>query len=299
MSARAERRRAGAVPTQVQAGLLRQLQNATAQLAATGATAWGKRQMLGDLTQTVRLLDEQARELAVPDRWIEFVTEQGRAGVFWNARQQLPTGRAEAREQQLDRLHAEVDHLYEMAALQAAYRDHVGGLTSTKHGRFEELQQLQWRRIVMVARGLNITTVEIAHRWSADSQRWAGLLNTMRALPVAQLTRRWHDYTTATALGNARMRFHALQLVGLDPTGTPAPPTPEQLTRTAEKLWHELDSQPPHAATAADGSEPGIQIADAITAATATDTDGTALDDTTAETADAPAGARVEIEAEP
>ncbi|WP_280443416.1 hypothetical protein [Nocardia brasiliensis] len=299
MSPRAEDRRAGAVPTQVQAGILTQLQNATAQLAATGGTAWGQRQMVGDLKATVRLLEEQARELAVPHRWIEFVKQQGSAGLFWNARQQLPAGAAEARDQQLQRLHTEVDHLYEMAALQAAYRDHVGGLTSTRAGRFDELQQLQWWRIVMVARGLNITATEIGNHWSADPQRWTALLDSMRSLPAAQLTRRWHDYTTATALGNARMRFHALQLVGLDPTATPAPPEPEQLKHTAEQLWHAPDGQHPPA-TAAESSEPGIEIADAITAATTTETDSSAPESTATDTSsELRAEVHVQIEAEP
>ncbi|WP_338760830.1 hypothetical protein V7968_32490 [Nocardia vulneris] len=297
MSPRADDRRVGAVPTQVQAGILTQLQNATAQLAATGGTAWGQRQMVGDLKATVQLLEEQARELAVPHRWIEFVKQQGSTGLFWNARQQLPAGAAEARDQQLQRLHTEVDHLYEMAALQAVYRDHVGGLTSTRTGRFDELQQLHWRRIVMVARGLNITATEIGNRWSADPRRWTELLDSMRSLPVAQLTRRWHDCTTATALGNARMRFHALQIVGLDPTGTPAPPEPDQLKHTAEQLWHAPDSPHPHT-TAAESSEHGIAIADAITAATTTETDGSAPDSTAAGN-EPIAEAYIEIEAEP
>ncbi|MFF3224088.1 hypothetical protein ACFYV7_14950 [Nocardia suismassiliense] len=257
------------MPTAVQQRLLKQLQNVTADLDhVTGSVS--DRQLMRDLDTTARLLQDQAREIGIPPRWIAFVRAQGNAGHRWSDGQQLPASTAEAREHQLARLHTQVDQLYEMAALRRTYRERGNRITPLAAERFSEHQRLQWLRITMVSRALNVTRGEVGTRWSGDPQRWTALLEATRALTPSELSKRWKSYTTATAVVHARLRESTLRTAGLDSFGAVSPPRPHELHRTAATVWRamsEIDSPPSADVPATNASDPGAQITAAVEAA--------------------------------
>ncbi len=258
------------MPTVVQQRLLKQLQNVTADLDnVTGSAA--DRQMMRDLVTTARLLQDQAREIGIPPRWIAFVRTQGNAGLRWSDGQQLPASTAETREQQLARLHIHVDQLYEMAALRRIYRERGNPITPLAAERFSEHQRLQWLRVTMVSRALNVTRGEVGTRWSGDPQRWTALLEAARALTPSELFTRWKSYTTATAVAHARLREATLRAAGLDPLRAVAPPRPHELHLAAETAWRGTrasDSAQGAEIPATAAGDPGVQIAAAVEAAT-------------------------------
>lgn len=270
MARSGSKRGASAVPTEAQQRMLKQLQNVTADLERMTNSAGWDRQIMRDLLAGARVLEEQAREIGIPERWIAHVRAQGNAGTRWSAWQQLPAGRAEAREQQLARLHAQVDQLFEMTAVATIYRDNLGWIAPLPAERFDEFQRLQWLRVTMVARALNVTSAEVGTRWSNNAQRWTALLEATRSAGPSELFKRWKSYTTAVAVAHARTRYHALRMAGLDPAGAPTPPHPHELNEAAETAWRTTNSannvrgaEPPTTA----GSDRGARIAEAIEAA--------------------------------
>ncbi|MFE9575301.1 hypothetical protein ACFYO1_02860 [Nocardia sp. NPDC006044] len=250
--------------------MLKQLQNVTDDIRRmTGATGWD-RAVLRDLHVTADLLDELVHEIGIPERWITHVRALGNAGTRWTASQQLPAGRAEGREQQLARLHAQVDQLFEMTALQTVYRGRRGVIEPVLAERFDALQRLQWVRVAMVARALNVTRAEVGTRWSSDPRRWTALLEKSREVRPAELSKRWKAATSALVVSRARTRYNALASAGLDPSGAPAPPHPHELNVAAETAWRATNAAEGarHAgpATTAEG-ERGARIAEAVDAA--------------------------------
>ncbi|MFI6041949.1 hypothetical protein ACIA8C_09960 [Nocardia sp. NPDC051321] len=250
--------------------MLKQLQNVTVDIRnMAGATGWD-RPILRDLHATATLLDELVHEIGIPERWITHVRAQGNAGRRWTGWQQLPAGWAEAREQQLARLHAQVDELFEMTAIQTVYRDRRGVIEPVVAERFEALQKAQWLRIAMVARALNVTRAEVGTRWSNDPQRWTALLQKTRAVVPAELSKRWKSATSAVAVSRARTRYNALATAGLDHSGAPAPPHPQKLSHAAETLWHTMkfaDTACSTQSSTTAGSDRGTRIAEAVDAA--------------------------------
>lgn len=263
-------RGASAVPTEIQQRMLKQLQNVTADIYRMSEATGQDRGTLRDLHACARLLEEQAREIGIPERWIAHVRARGTTGVRWSARQQLPASRTEAREQQLARLHAQVDQLFEMAAVQTIYRNNRGWIEPPLAERFDEFQRLQWLRVRLVARALNITGAEVGTRWSSEPRRWTALLEKTRSYSAPELSKRWKSYTSAVAVAHARTRYQALRTVGLDPARAPAPPHPHELNSAAETAWRTTNSD---VTTGSAGStttadwERGARIAEAVDAA--------------------------------
>ncbi|WP_378741188.1 hypothetical protein [Nocardia brasiliensis] len=267
----------------------------------TDSAGWD-RQIMRDLLAGAQVLEEQAPEIGIPERWIAHVRAQGNAGNRWSGWQQLPAGRAEAREQQLARLHAQVDQLFEMTAAATIYRDNLGWIAPLPAERFEEFQRLQWLRVAMVARALNVTSAEVGTRWSNNAQRWTALLEATRSAGPSELFKRWKSYTTAVAVAHARARYQALRMAGLDPAGAPTPPHPNELNQAAETAWRTANSadsvRGAGPSTTADGDR-GARIAEAIEAAAPEQSEADVPDADSAAPATTPQIAQPQPEIEP
>ncbi|MFE9328231.1 hypothetical protein ACIHDR_43410 [Nocardia sp. NPDC052278] len=235
----------GSAASAVQLGMLKVIQNVTADVAQladgpSGGELRKWRNNLRGLSVASQLVEEQARAIGVPDTWITVTKNAGNTGARWSGGEPLPPAAAVDREQLLAHLREQVALLYDMTATHTVCVDRFGAVPGDLADRFHEHLRLQWARVAMVAIALEVTETEVAGWWFTSSDAWGSVLGSTRDQAASQLLQRWRTHTKTTAVSDAHVRVEALNMAGIslsDAATHQLPPRPGELIKAAETAW--------------------------------------------------------------
>ncbi|MEV5835382.1 hypothetical protein [Nocardia sp. NPDC052112] len=262
----------GGAADAVQLGMLKVIQNVTADLAQladgpSGGELKMWRNNLRGLSVASQLVEDQARALGVPDTWIAVAKNAGNTGTRWTGGESLPPAAAVDREQLLAHLREQVALLYDMTATHTVCVDRFGAVPGDLADRFRAHLRLQWARVAMVAIALDVTETEVAGWWFTSSDAWGSVLASTREQAVSQLLKRWRTHTKTTAVSDARVRVEALNMAGIsvsDAATHQLPPRPGELITAAETAWRSSGGTSATGIASDQGTDGDTAISDAV-----------------------------------